>query len=83
MRSGFQLAWGGQGKYSLVTMYMNLSKFWEIGEDREAWHTVVQAVAKIQMLLLATEQQQQNIRNLRVRVYLGGDTGHTERRKSI
>ena len=51
MRSGFQLAWDGQGKYSLVIMYMNLSKFWEIVEDREAWNTAVQGVTRIQILL--------------------------------
>ena len=51
MRSGFQLAWDGKGKYSLVTMNMNLSKLWETVEDREAWHPAVQGVTKIQILL--------------------------------
>ena len=80
MRSGFQLAWGGQGKYSLVTLYMNLNKFWEKTEKPG----ILQS-RELQRFrsYLATDQQQQNIRNLRVRVYLGGDTGHTERRKSI
>ena len=34
---------------------MNLSKFWEIVKDREAWHAAVHGVAKRQSL--ATEQQ--------------------------
>ena len=33
---------------------MNLSKLWEIGEDREAWHAAVQRVRHD----LETEQQQ-------------------------
>ena len=37
---------------------MNLSKPWEIVEDREAWNTVVHGVAK-SWTDLATEQQQQ------------------------
>ena len=30
-------------------MDMNLSKFWEIVKDREAWHAVVHRVAKSQI----------------------------------
>ena len=29
------------------TMDMNLSKFWEIVKDREAWHAAVHGVTKI------------------------------------
>ena len=28
------------------SMDMNLSKFWEIVEDREAWHAIVHGVSK-------------------------------------
>ena len=30
---------------------MSLSKFWEIVEDREAWHVAIQGVAKSQIQL--------------------------------
>ena len=31
---------------------MNLSKFWEIMKDREAWHAVVHGAAKSQIQLV-------------------------------
>ena len=36
---------------------MNLSKFWEIVKDREAWCTVVLGVARSRGYHLVTEQQ--------------------------
>ena len=33
------------------SMHMNLSKFWEIMKDREAWHAVVHGVSKSQTRL--------------------------------
>ena len=33
------------------SMDMNLSKFWEIAEDRGAWHAIVHGVAKSQTQL--------------------------------
>ena len=43
------------------SMYMNLNKFWEIVEDREAWCAVVLEVTKSQAHLV-TEQQQSSSR---------------------
>ena len=37
------------------SMYMSLSKIWEIVKDREAWHAIVHGVTKRQDLV--TEQQ--------------------------
>ena len=39
------------------SMDMNLSKLWEILEDRGAWHAVVQGVTKSRKQLRETEQQ--------------------------
>ena len=33
------------------SMHMSLSKLWEIGKDREAWHAAVRGVTKNQTLL--------------------------------
>ena len=43
------------------SMNMNLSKPHEIVNDREAWHAAVHGVTKSKTLLLATEQQQQQM----------------------
>ena len=34
----------------IVHMDMNLSKLWEIVEDREVWHAVVHGVAELDIL---------------------------------
>ena len=41
----------------LGSMHMNLSKFWEIVEDRRAWSALVHGVTKSEHDLV-TEQQQ-------------------------
>ena len=35
----------------ISSMYMSLSKLWEIVKDREAWHVAVHGVAKSQTQL--------------------------------
>ena len=44
------------------SMDVNLSKFWEIVKDREAWHATVHGVVKSQTRLI--NEQQQNIQGL-------------------
>ena len=40
---------------------MNLSKLWEIVEDREAWRAAVHRAVQESVMGLVTEQQQQSI----------------------
>ena len=39
---------------------MRLSKLWQIGKDREAWHTVVHGATKTRLDLVTELQQRQN-----------------------
>ena len=60
-------------------MNMNLSKLWEIVEDREALHPAVQGVTKIQILLsdwTTTATKYKKFEGQR-------DTGHREEKKYL
>ena len=46
------------------SMDMNLSKFWETVEDREAWHAAVHGITKSQTQLSEEKQQKEDVNEI-------------------